>query len=164
MHNKSGKMIKSTVFIAQAGIIAAIYTILTLALWSWSYGPIQVRVSEALTVLPAFTPAAIPGLFIGCLISNIFSPQFAYIDMVFGSLATLLAAYLSYKMPRRELVPLPPIIVNGIIIGIMLHYFYKLPSLPLAMLWVALGETVACYVLGYPLILLLEKYRNKIFK
>lgn len=155
---------KKTRFITEAAVIAAMYAALTIIFAPISFGQngqIQVRVSEALTVLPMFTPAAIPGLFVGCLMANIYG-GLGPIDMIFGSLATLIAALLSYKMPRKYLVPLPPVIVNGIIIGIELNYLYQVPLL-ISMATVAFGELVACYGLGYPLILLLEKSKKVIF-
>lgn len=147
----------------QAAIIAAIYAALTLVLAPISYGPMQVRVSEALTVLPALTGAGIPGLFVGCLVANMLGP-YGIFDIVFGSLTTLIAAFASYKLKDKPLlVPLPPVIANGIIIGGMLHFAYGVPGLWACMGWVALGELVACYVLGYPLLKLLGKY-DRIFK
>lgn len=144
----------------QAAIIAAIYAALTLALAPISYGPMQVRVSEALTVLPALTPAGIPGLFVGCLVANMLGP-YGIFDIVFGSLTTLIAAFASYKLRDKPLlVPMPPVIANGIIIGGMLHFAYGVPNLLACMGWVALGELVACYVLGYPLMKLLKRYDN----
>ncbi|MBF8982405.1 QueT transporter family protein [Lutibacter sp. B2] len=152
---------KKTNTLVQAAFIAAIYVAITIAFAPISYGQIQIRISEALTVLPMFTPAAIPGLFVGCIIANIYGGG-GMIDIVFGSLATLLAAYLSYKMPKRWLVPLPAVVVNGIVIGFVLNFLYELPLL-ITMGWVTIGQVIACYGLGYPLILTLEKYRNKIF-
>jgi len=158
---------KKTRFLTEAAIIAAMYAALTVLLAPVSYGPLQVRISEALTVLPMFTPAAIPGLFVGCIIANtyslfLFGPT-AVADIIFGSLTTLLAAFLSYKIPRRYLVPLPPVILNGIVVGFILNYILHVPLL-VTMVWVAIGEAIACYGLGYPLMLLLEKHRNKIFR
>jgi uncharacterized membrane protein len=154
-------------FITQAAIIAALYAALTIVLAPISFGPVQFRVSEALTVLPAFTSAAIPGLTIGCLIANTYSIMIigptAILDLIFGTIATLLAALLSYKMPKRYLVPLPPIVVNGIIIGLVLHYVLKVP-LVATMASVAFGEAIVCYALGYPLMLMLDKQKEKIFK
>lgn len=152
---------KKTVFLVQASLIAAVYAVITIALAPISYGQIQVRVAEALTILPAFTPAAIPGLFVGCIVANLYGGG-GIIDIVFGSLATLFAAYLSYKMPKKLLVPLPPIIVNGIVVGYILNYLYGLPLL-ITMGWVTIGQTVACYGFGYPLMIILEKYKDKIF-
>ena len=149
---------KNATFLVQAAVIAAVYTALTLLLMPLSYGVMQIRVSEALTILPALTPAAIPGLFIGCLISNMIGP-YGILDMVLGGAATLIAAIASYRLRSRPLlVPLPPIITNGVIIGAMLHYAYSVPvSFPVAVLWVALGEAIACYGLGLPLLNYLRK-------
>jgi len=151
-----------TRFLTHAAIIAALYAALTILLAPISYGQMQVRVSEALTVLPFFTPAAIPGLFVGCLLANIYGGN-GLPDIVFGSLATLMAAFLSYKIQKKYLVPLPPVIINAVVVGLILNYVLKVPLLA-AMGWVACGQTVACYGLGYPLILFMEKYRHKIFK
>ncbi|MDR3294930.1 MAG: QueT transporter family protein [Clostridiales Family XIII bacterium] len=150
-----------TRFLVQAALIGAVYAALTMALAPLSYGPVQMRVSEALTVLPYFTPAAIPGLFVGCFLANLISPVGA-VDVVCGSLATLLAACASYGLRKwRFLTPLPPVLFNAVIIGTMLYYVYDVDlSLPLNMAWVGLGQLVACYVLGYPLLRLLEKHRR----
>lgn len=153
---------KKTNYLVQAALIGAIYVVFTVLFAPYSYGPIQVRISEALTVLPMFTPAAIPGLYVGCIVANIYGGG-GMIDIVFGSLATLIAAYLSYKMPKKWLVPMPPVIVNGIIVGFILNYIYDAPLLA-TMGWVTVGQLIACYGLGYPLIVTLEKYKNKIFK
>jgi uncharacterized membrane protein len=157
-------MKKNSRYLVQAAVIAAIYTALTLLLMPLSYGVMQVRVSEALTILPAFTPAAIPGLFIGCLVSNMVGP-YGILDMVFGSTATLLAAFGSYYFRKKPLlVPLPPVIANGLIIGAMLHYAYGVPlSLPACILWVSLGQAIACYGIGFPLLKYLQK-RKSIFR
>ena len=105
-------------YLVKAAVIAAVYIALTLLLMPISYGFMQIRIAEALTVLPAITHAAIPGLFIGCLVSNILGP-YGLVDMVFGSIATLLAAFATYKLRKRTLlVPLPPVIANGLIIGL----------------------------------------------
>lgn len=150
-----------TKHVIQAAVIAAVYAVLTIALAPISYNVMQIRVSEALTVLPFFTPAAIPGLFVGCLISNILGP-YGLVDMFFGSVATLLGAVGSYMLRNKPLlVPLPPVILNGIVIGPMLYYVYSVP-VPLVgcILWVMLGELIACYGLGYPLMKYLKKYKN----
>jgi len=155
-----------TKFLVQSAMIAAIYVVLTLVFKPISYGLMQVRVSEALTILPFFTPAAIPGLAIGCLLANVIGP-YGILDVILGTTATLIAAVLSYKMPNKYLVPIPPIIVNALIIGPMLYYILVAEQVPVqmmgAILWVALGQVIACYGLGYPLLRLLEKYKNKIF-
>lgn len=155
---------KNTKFLIQAAVIAAVYATLTIMLMPISYGVMQIRVSEALTVLPYFTPAAIPGLFIGCIVSNMVGP-YGLMDMVLGSSASLIAAVCSYYLRSKPLlVPLPPVIANGIIIGSMLYFAYGVP-LPLlaCILWVAVGELIACYVIGYPLLRILKKYK-KIFE
>lgn len=155
-------MNRNVIFIVQAGLIAAIYAVLTIAFAAISYGQIQVRVSEALTILPFFTPAAIPGLFIGCLVANIYG-GLGLIDIVFGSLATLIAALITcYVRKYKYIAPLPAVIVNGIVVGIILKVVYGAPLIA-SMLWVALGEAIACYGLGLPLLLSLKKYGNKIF-
>jgi len=150
-------------YLVQGAVIAAVYTAVTLLLMPLSYGVMQIRVSEALTVLPALTPAAIPGLFVGCLVSNMLGP-YGVIDMVLGSTATLLAAIGSYKLRKSAfLVPLPPVLANGLIIGPMLYYVYAVP-VPFwaCIFWVALGEAIACYVIGFPLLKYLSK-RSSIF-
>lgn len=154
--------------VTQAGVIAAIYVVLTLPFATISTEVMQVRISESLTILPFFTPAAIPGLFIGCLLSNIFISKFGMVDIVFGSLATFIAAYLSRKMPNKYLVPIPPIIVNALMVGALIYYgtFGTLQinlTLFAFMGWLAVGQTIACYGLGMPLLLALEKYKTKIF-
>lgn len=150
-------------YLLQASAIAAIYAVLTILLSPISYGPMQVRISEALTILPCFTPAAVPGLFVGCLVSNLLGP-YGIVDVICGSAATLIAALLSYFLRKNKwLVPLPPVIVNGIIIGGMLHFAYGVPNLPACMLWIAGGQALACYLIGMPLIKIFERYKG-IFK
>ncbi len=160
-------------FLTTAALIAALYTALTLfatltPFGYLSFGPIQIRFSEALTILPAFTPAAIPGLFIGCLISNTVGVTMGMgaglLDVIFGSLATLTAAYLSYRLRNNKwLVPLPPVIINAVVIGALLGYMYNLPYL-LTMLQVGIGQVGACYIIGMSLYFVLDKNRNVIFK
>lgn len=152
---------KNTRFLIQAAVIGAIYASLTILLMPYSYGMMQVRVSEALTILPYFTPAAIPGLFIGCLISNIVG-GYGLLDIVFGSTATLLAAILTYKIKVKFLAPLPPVVMNALIVGGFLSYILG-AGLLVTMAWVGLGQLIACYGIGYPLIKVLEKYKGKLF-
>lgn len=166
---------KKTVFITHAAIIATLYVVLTLlanALGLASYA-IQVRFSEALTILPFFTPAAIPGLFIGCLISNILCGSIFW-DVLFGSLATLLGAAGTYlicrkphiKMPALTalLSPLPPIVSNTVIVPLVLTYAYHLEGgILYFMLTVGIGEVISCGILGLALLKVLEKYRKYIF-
>ncbi|NLY70165.1 MAG: QueT transporter family protein [Clostridiales bacterium] len=150
-------------YLVKAAVIAAVYIAMTLLLMPISYGFMQIRVSEALTVLPAITHAAIPGLFIGCLVANILGP-YGLVDMVLGSLATLIAAFATYKLRKRPLlVPLPPVIANGLIIGPMLYYVYGVPvSLLACILWVAAGEAIACYCIGLPLYKYLNQRKSSI--
>ena len=159
-------------YITTAGIIAALYTVLTLlavvfGIGSFSFGPVQLRISEALTILPAFTPAAIPGLFLGCLISNVvgaFGFGTGLLDIVFGSLATLLAAYLSYLLRNKKwLIALPPVLINAVVVGFILNITLNFPLVE-SMLSVGLGQIGACYVLGMILYYVLDKNRNHIFK
>jgi uncharacterized membrane protein len=159
--NEDGKGRKTLRFWLQAAAIAGVYAALTMALAPFSYGPVQVRVSESLTTLPYFTPAAVPGLFIGCLISNVVMSPYP-LDSVIGSSATLGAALLSYALRGVPwLVPLPPVVVNGVAIGAMLYYLYGVPpSLWVDMGFVALGEAVACYAIGLPLIKYLGRHRR----
>ena len=150
-----------TKVIAQAAIIGAMYAALTVLIMPASYGIMQFRVSEALTVLPIFTPAAIPGLFIGCVVANIVSPV-GLIDVFVGSAATLIAAVLTYKLRDNKLVALlPPVIANAVLVGFELYKVYNVGfSLPACMFWVGLGEAAAVYLVGYPLSILLEKHRG----
>ena len=151
----------NTRFWMQGGIIAAVYAVITMLLAPISYGMMQVRVSEALTILPALTPAAVPGIFVGCLIANLLSP-IGIVDTVLGSLASLGAAILSYKLRRYDkLVPLPPVLVNAVVIGAMLKVLY-VPDVSLwaCMGWVALGQIISCYAIGYPLLKLLRKHEG----
>lgn len=153
-------------FMAEAGIIAAIYFVLTMAIEPLSFGQlgmIQLRVSEALCVLPFFTPAAIPGLFVGCALANIFS-FLGIVDVVFGSLATLFAALITYYMKNKWLVPLPSVIINAVVIGALLHFFYFTEApLWMPMLYVGAGQAIACYALGMPLLFLLNKHKGRLF-
>lgn len=145
--------------------IAALYVILTLnpLFFMISFGPVQFRISEMLTVLPFFTTLAIPGLFIGTLIANLFSTN-GMVDMIVGSLATLLAAWLTSKMPNRWLAPLPPVIVNAMIIGSMIGLISNsMTQIPIFIVYVGFGQLVVCYLLGLPLLMILEKYRHILF-
>ncbi len=162
----------NTKFIVQAGLIAALYSVLVILatftpIGFINFGPIQMRISEALTILPYFTPAAIPGLFIGCLVSNIFGTAVGVLlpDIIFGSLATLAAAFCSFFLRRYKwLVPLPPVIINAIVVGLLLTYVYGVPSpLIVNMLTVGAGQVIACYGFGMALLYLLDK-RRRIFK
>ncbi len=151
-------------FITRAAVIAAVYVVLTLVFAPISYGEVQVRISESLTILPFFTPAAVPGLFIGCLIANITGGAIIW-DIIFGSVATLIGAIGTYTLRNnRWLVPLPPIISNTIIVPLVLRFGYGvILPIPLLMLFIAIGEIISCYVLGEILLTLLARYRGRIF-
>ncbi len=159
---------KKVQFMAQASMIAALYTALTVALAPVSYGAVQFRISEALCILPYFTPAAVPGLFLGCLISNGVGAAMGttvVLDMIFGSLATLIGAAGSYALRRnRWLVCIPPIAANTIIIPWVLRYAYGSPDMiPYMMLTVGIGEVLAVGVLGNILLAMLSRYSGRIF-
>ncbi len=168
---------KSVQFLTQSAMIAALYAVLTLvaAAVNLAYGPIQFRFSEALTILPIFTPAAIPGLTLGCLISNIWS-GYGAADMVFGTLATLLAAIVTRMLRNIRyknvpwLAPLPPVLFNAVIVGLEIAVLspggFVWAGFFSAALSVGAGELVICYVLGLPFAAALEKtgVSGKIFK
>ena len=158
---------KRVSFITQAAMIAAIYVVLTMFISAFNLasGAIQIRLSEALTVLPAFTPAAIPGLFVGCLISNLMSGCLP-LDVVFGSLATLLGACGTYLLRKwKWAVPVPPILSNVLIVPLILTYVYHIPGgIPYFMATVGIGQIISCGVLGMIIYNILAKYRNVIFK
>lgn len=142
------------------GCIAAVYAGLTILLQAISFSAVQVRVSEALTLLPVLFPVAIPGLTVGCFLANILSPV-GWMDMVFGTLATLIAAVLTRILRKNlYLAALMPVLSNAVIIGIMLHVAFGEP-LWMSMLTVGAGEALACFVLGIPLIKALEKVAEK---
>lgn len=158
-------MNKKVNLICQAAVIAALYVVLTFLFSAFASGVIQVRVSEALTILPFFTPAAIPGLVVGCLLSNWLTGCVIW-DILFGSLATLLGALGSYALRRHQwLVPIPPIAANMIIVPFVLRYAYDMPdALPYMMGTVGAGEIISCYILGMLLLLSLKKFRRPLFE
>ena len=164
-------------FLAEAGIIAALYFVLTI-INPLAFGPVQIRFSEALCVLPFFTPAAVPGLFIGCVLSNLAGSPFGIYDIVFGSLATLFAAFLAYvigKAAERKtsgqrnikwLVPLPAVIINAFVIAAIIYFLDAQNTLSYWVLsvYIGIGQALACYCLGMPLIFILGKYKKIMFK
>ena len=157
---------KKTLFLAQGAMIAAIYVALTYVFAPFSFKEVQVRIAEALTILPVFTPAAIPGLFIGCVIGNIVGGA-VLPDVVFGSLATLIGAFFTWKLRHAHpfLAPVPPILSNMIIVPFVLRYAYgvELP-IPLMMLTVGIGEVLSCGVLGLILYYALRGKKDQIFR
>ncbi len=160
-------------FMARAAMIAAAYVVLTVfvSAFQLASGAIQVRVSEALTVLPYFTPAAVPGLFIGCILANLLTGA-GPLDVVFGSLATLIGAVGTYLLRgHRLLCTLPPVLSNMIIIPLVLRYGYGLEmsyggidvSIPFYMVTVGAGEAICCCALGQILIRALSGARIAAF-
>lgn len=156
---------KKVLFLVQGAAIAAIYVVLTLVFAPFSFGEIQIRVSEALTILPYFTPAAIPGLFLGCLIGNVIGGALL-LDVVFGSLATLVAAVCTYLLRKnRYLAPVPPIVANALVVPFILRYGYGIPlPIPFMMLTVGIGEALSCGVMGMVVLFALERHKGTIFK
>ena len=155
----------SVLFIAQAAMIAAIYVVLTFVFAPFSFGEVQVRIAEALTILPVFTPAAIPGLFVGCLIGNITGGGILP-DIIVGSLATLIGACFTYALRNKSkfLAPIPPIVANMILVPFVLRYGYMVPlPIPFMMLTVGIGEVISCGILGILLYTILNKYKHIIF-
>ena len=130
--------------LCMSAVIAALYAALTLLLAPISYGPIQLRLSEALTLLPMLLPQAVPGLFVGCLIANLYTGMLT--DIIFGSLATLIAATGTYFLRKKPLLAAAcPVFANGLIVGLTLALSFNLPPL-LTMLEVAIGEIGAVAV------------------
>lgn len=156
---------KKVLFTVQAAVIAAVYVVLTTLFAPLSFGEVQIRFAEALTILPYFTPAAIPGLFIGCIIANLAGGGIP-LDIICGSLATLMGAAASYSLRRyKYLVPIPPIVANTVIVPYVLYYGYGLNlPIPLMMLSVGIGEVISCGVLGLIVLFALDKHKNVIFK
>ena len=152
-------------FIVQSAVIAAIYVVLTFiaSALGLSSGAVQVRFSEALCVLPIFTPAAIPGLFVGCILANALTGSII-IDIVFGSVATLLGAVFTRKFRKNRLLALfPPILSNALILPFVLKFAYNFEgSFLYFVLTIGLGEIISCGILGWILIEALR--RRNIFK
>lgn len=170
---------KNVLYLTQAAMIAALYVVLTLLAnaLGLASGSIQVRFSEALTVLPFFTPAAIPGLYAGCLLGNIASGC-ALPDIIFGPLATLIGAFGTWVLGRAAvkaasvkkrnlfqwLSPLPPILANAVIIPPVLKYAYGIVPVRLSVVTVTAGEIISCGVFGLILLFALKKNKNQLFQ
>ncbi|MFZ2330305.1 MAG: QueT transporter family protein [Atribacterota bacterium] len=151
-------------YLVRIALIAAIYTTINIIFAPISYGPVQIRVAEALSVLPFIDSAAIGGLFLGCILANLWG-GLGITDVIGGSLSTLLAAVLTYKMKKPVLAPCPPVIINSLGISLYLHILFKLPYW-LTVSYIFLGQLISCYLFGYPLLLVLLKreiwiYTNK---
>ncbi|MCI6165461.1 MAG: QueT transporter family protein [Lachnospira sp.] len=155
---------RSVKYITQGAVIAALYVVLVQVFNYWSFGPIQFRIAEALTILPYFTPAAIPGLFLGCIIANLLGGAIIW-DIVFGSIATLIGAVGTYLLRKYKwAAPIPPILANTIIVPFVLKYAYGSEGI-FAMFFVTVGagEIIVCGILGMLLLLALNKYRHVLF-
>ncbi len=161
-----------SVYLSRAGVIAALYAVVTVMFAPISFGLIQVRISEAFTVLAFFEPAAIPGLWLGAMIANVYG-GFGPWDIFFGSGLTLLSAWLTWRIRKPVLALLPPVVLNGLGIALMLKYILAIPdtatiSYPVAVLMVGGGEAVAVYMIGYPLLAYILKtklfMRPEVFK
>jgi len=140
------KKLLTTRSLCASAVIAALYAALTLLLAPISFGPLQLRLSEAMTLLPMILPQAIPGLFVGCLIANLYSGMLT--DIVFGSLATLIAAIGTYLLRKKPILAAAcPVVSNGVIVGLVLALSFNLP-IPLTMAEVALGE-IGAVLIGF---------------
>lgn len=155
-------------FITQSAAIAALYIVLTvfISAFGLASGAIQIRISEALCILPYFSLSAIPGLFIGCLISNLITGC-ALWDVVFGSIATLLGAIFTYLLKNKSkyLAPIPPIISNMVIIPfVLINVYGTKDAWWFLFLTVGIGEIISCGILGIILLNIIEKNKKLIFK
>ena len=146
-------------YLVRIALIAAIYVTINIIFAPISYGPVQVRIAEALAVLPFIDPAAIVGLFLGCILANIWG-GLGVVDVLGGSLCTLIAAILTYRMKKPIFAPLPPVLVNAIGVSLYLHLLFELPYW-LTLIYIGFGQIIACYLIGYPLLLVL--LRRKIW-
>ena len=163
--NQNQSRRQKTTAITQAAIIAALYIVLTFLANAFGLAnyAVQIRVSESLTILPYFIKTAIPGLFIGCLLSNILTGC-AIPDIVFGSLATLIGAVITYALRKYKwAAPIGPILSNAIIVPFVLLYAYGIQPLWFSFVTVTIGEIISCGVLGMLLLFALEKHRLVLF-
>lgn len=159
---------KKTSYIARCALIAAAYAVLTLAFPALSYGPVQVRISEALCILPFFLPEAVYGLTMGCFVANLVGVTMGVTlpwDVLIGTLATFIAVMFTRRIRVKWLLPIPTIISNAVLVGIMLTYII-LPEAEAIPLWyniltVGAGEVIACYGLGIPLFSVMERITGR---
>lgn len=149
-------------YIVRIALITAIYVTINMIFAPISYGPVQIRMAEILTVLPFIDPAAIGGLFLGCILSNLWG-GLGIVDVIGGSFCTLLAALLTYRMTKPFLAPLPPVIVNALGVSLYLHLLFELPYW-LTVLYIGLGQIIACYLFGYPLLLVFLRRKIWLYK
>ncbi len=146
---------KKPYYLIRIALIAAIYTTISILFSPLSYGPIQIRIAESLSILPFIDHAAIAGLFLGCILTNIWG-GLGIIDIFGGSICTLIAAILTYKMKKPIYAPLPPVLINSLGVGFYLHLLFKLPFL-FTLMYIFLGQVISCYLFGYPLLIVLLK-------
>ena len=157
---------KSVVWMTQAAMIAAVYVVLALVFAPFGSEAIQVRIAESLTILPYLTSAAVPGLFVGCLVGNVIIGS-TLPDIIFGSLATLIGACFTFLLRKKHPIfaPVPPIVANALIIPFVLRYAsgINLP-IPLMICTIGIGEILSCGVLGMILLSALQKHGHRLFK
>ncbi|MBQ8111254.1 MAG: QueT transporter family protein [Clostridia bacterium] len=170
--SNSQKPLFTTRSLVRGGLIAAIYVALTLIFQPISFGAIQFRIAEALTLLPILTVDAVPGLFVGCMIANLLGGG-VWFDVVLGSIATLLAAFCTRKTRKQPfLAAIWPTVFNGLIVGTVVYFAYvrapgdpvNIGTLLFNMSTVAFGELVVCYVLGLPMVYGLKKLPKNVFE
>lgn len=147
-----------------SAFVGACYAAMTILLAPISYGAVQFRISEALTVVPYVLPSSAWGIFVGCFIANIFSPSASILDIVFGSLASLLAGVITSRVKNKWLAPLPPVVINAVVVGAIIAYVSApnaaLVAFPAIALSVGIGELVVCYALGMPLLFALIRMKT----
>lgn len=144
--------------LTRGAIIAVVYVIITVLAAPISFGPFQFRLSEALTIFAYFEPAAIWGLYVGVFISNIFGGN-GLPDILFGSLLTLVAAYITWKLQNPIIALIPPVLINAFGVAAILWFVIKVPYWP-TVLTVGLGQFVVIYIIGLPLLLLILKNKS----
>ncbi len=149
--------------LVRGAVIAALYTVLTTLTAPISFGPIQFRISEALTVLPFIMPEAVLGLTVGCFISNLLVSNI--FDIIFGTLATFVAALITSRIKKMWLVPLPAVIANALIVGFVVTTMtmkFSLYVFAVTALSIGISELMVCYCLGIPLLVLINGMSSKI--
>ncbi|KUK80382.1 MAG: Uncharacterized protein XD96_1551 [Petrotoga mobilis] len=145
----------NSIRVVRASLIAALYVVLCIIFQPISFGPIQVRIAEAFVILPFLDPAFIPGIYVGALLANIIGGLGAW-DIWFGSLLTLIAGVITWKMPNEYLAPLPPILINAFGVSAYVAPLYGVPYF-FSVLWVGVGEAVATYIIGLPILKVFKK-------
>lgn len=168
---------KKVYSLVAAALIAAMYAVLTFVVAQFAYGAVQLRVSEALTILPMYTPVAVPGLTVGCLLANVIGLSLGKTvvwDLLFGTAASLIAAVMTYSLGKSKsrrvryiLGPFPAVLVNAVIVGMEITFFFSEGGATAAIFWanfasVFLGQAIICYGFGVPLMLVLE--RGELYK